>query len=192
MSLGGMAIAIGSLVDDAIIDVENVYKRLRQNWKKPAEERQPSLTVVFEASKEIRASIFNATLIIIVAFIPLFFLSGMEGRMLQPLGISFIVSLFISLIVAMTLTPVLSNMLLSNETYLSKNEKESKFVTKISYYYEKSLLWSLNYKKHILLSVIFLFIVSLITFATMGRSFLPEFNEGSFTLSVVMQPGTSL
>ena len=97
MSLGGMAIAIGSLVDDAIIDVENVYKRLRQNRLKPEHERQSAFNVVFEASKEIRASILNATLIIIVAFLPLFFLSGMEGRMLKPLGISFIVSLFVSL-----------------------------------------------------------------------------------------------
>ena len=106
MSLGGMAIAIGSLVDDAIIDVENVYKRLRQNRQLPEAERLSSFTVVFEASKEIRASIFNATLIIMVAFLPLFFLSGMEGRMLKPLGIAFIVSLFVSLVVAMTLTVV--------------------------------------------------------------------------------------
>jgi len=192
MSLGGMAIAIGSLVDDAIIDVENVYKRLQQNLKKPVEERASSFVVVFEASKEIRASIFNATLIIIVAFTPLFFLSGMEGRMLQPLGISFIVSLFISLIVAMTLTPVLTMMLLSNEKYLTKNEKKSWLVNKLVYYYEKSLLWSLNYKKPILLSVFFLFIVSLITFTTMGRSLLPEFNEGSYTLSIVTRQGSSL
>lgn len=192
MSLGGMAIAIGSLVDDAIIDVENVYKRLQQNLKKPVEERASSFVVVFEASKEIRASIFNATLIIIVAFTPLFFLSGMEGRMLQPLGVSFIVSLFISLVVAMTLTPVLTMMLLSNEKYLVKNEKKSWLVNKLVYYYEKSLLWSLNYKKTILLLILFLFIVSLITFTTMGRSLLPEFNEGSYTLSVVTRQGSSL
>ena len=123
MSLGGMAIAIGSLVDDAIIDVENVFKRLRQNNLKPVDERQSSFTVVFEASREIRASILNATLIIIVAFLPLFFLSGMEGRMLKPLGISFIVSLTVSLVVAMTLTPLLSKMLLTNESYLAKNER---------------------------------------------------------------------
>ena len=124
MSLGGMAIAIGVLVDDAIIDVENVYKRLRQNRQKSPENRQSSFHVVFEASKEVRASIINATLIIIVAFIPLFFLSGMEGRMLIPLGIAFIVSLFLSLIVAMTLTPLLCNMLLTNDKYLAKNEKD--------------------------------------------------------------------
>ncbi len=192
MSLGGMAIAIGSLVDDAIIDVENVYKRLRQNHQKPKEERQTSFTVVFEASKEIRASILNATLIIMVAFLPLFFLSGMEGRMLQPLGISFIVSLFVSLIVAMTLTPLLTKLLLTNEKYLAKNEKEKWLVRKLSSYYEKTLLWSLRHKSLVIFSTLALFVVSLFAFSSMGRSFLPEFNEGSLTLSVVSQPGTSL
>ena len=192
MSLGGMAIAIGSLVDDAIIDVENVYKRLRQNRLKPENERETSFTVVYEASKEIRASILNATLIIMVAFLPLFFLSGMEGRMLQPLGISFVVSLFVSLIVAMTLTPLLSKMLLSNEKYLAKNEKEKWLVRKLSFYYEKSLEWTLKRKKLVIFSTLGLFIISLIAFSTFGRSFLPEFNEGALTLSVVCKPGTSL
>jgi CzcA family heavy metal efflux pump len=192
MSLGGMAIAIGALVDDAIIDVENVYKRLRQNRLLPENLRQNSFTVVFEASKEIRASILNATMIIIVAFIPLFFLSGMEGRMLKPLGISFIVSLFVSLIVAMTLTPLLSRMLLSDEKYLAGNEKDKWLVRKLSYYYERSLRWSLKHKKTILLPVLGLFIVALIIMSTLGRSFLPEFNEGSLTLSVVTKPGISL
>jgi CzcA family heavy metal efflux pump len=192
MSLGGMAIAIGSLVDDAIIDVENVYKRLRQNHQKPKEERQTSFTVVFEASKEIRSSILNATLIIMVAFLPLFFLSGMEGRMLQPLGISFIVSLFVSLIVAMTLTPLLTKLLLTNEKYLTKNEKEKWLVRKLSNYYEKTLLWSLRHKSLVIFSTLALFVVSLFAFSSMGRNFLPEFNEGSLTLSVVTQPGTSL
>jgi len=192
MSLGGMAIAIGSLVDDAIIDVENVYKRLRQNRLLKPAERQSSFTVVYEASKEIRSSILNATLIIMVAFLPLFFLSGMEGRMLQPLGISFIVSLFVSLIVAMTLTPLLSMLLLSDDKFLAKNEKEKWLVRKLTFSYEKMLAWSLNYKKLIMISTFGLFIVSLFVFSTMGRSFLPEFNEGSLTLSVVTQPGTSL
>lgn len=192
MSLGGMAIAIGSLVDDAIIDVENVYKRLRQNQLKPIAERQTSFTVVYEASKEIRASIFNATLIIMVAFLPLFFLSGMEGRMLMPLGISFIVALFVSLIVAMTLTPLLAKMLLANEKYLSKNQKEKWLVRKLSKLYERSLIWSLKYKRIIILGTFGLFAVSLLAFSTLGRSFLPEFNEGSLTLSVITQPGTSL
>lgn len=192
MSLGGMAIAIGALVDDAIIDVENVYKRLRQNRHKPEHERQTSFAVVFEASKEIRASILNATLIIIVAFLPLFFLSGMEGRMLQPLGVAFVVSLFMSLVVAMTLTPLLAKMLLSDEKYLAKNEKEKWLVRKLTGSYEKSLRWSLKYKKTILFSVFSIFIAALFLFESLGRSFLPEFNEGALTLSVVTRPGASL
>lgn len=192
MSLGGMAIAIGSLVDDAIIDVENVYKRLRQNLIKPEEERLPALTVVFEASKEIRASILNATLIIIVAFLPLFFLSGMEGRMLIPLGIAFVVSLFVSLVVAMTLTPLLCKMLLSDEKYLAKNEKEKWLTQKLNAQYGKLLSWTLNHKRLVISSTLALFVLALVTFTTLGRSFLPEFNEGSLTLSVVCKPGTSL
>ena len=192
MSLGGMAIAIGSLVDDAIIDVENVYKRLRQNRQKPEVEKQSSFQVVFEASTEIRASIFNATLIIMVAFLPLFFLSGMEGRMLKPLGIAFVVSLFVSLIVAMTLTPLLSKMILSNEKYLVKNEKEKWLVRKLLTNYEKSLSWALAHKKWILFPILALFIISLLAFSSLGRSFLPEFNEGALTLSVISKPGISL
>ncbi|HRR11500.1 MAG TPA: efflux RND transporter permease subunit [Tenuifilum sp.] len=192
MSLGGMAIAIGSLVDDAIIDVENVYKRLRQNREKPEHERQSSFTVVYEASREIRASILNATLIIIVAFVPLFFLSGMEGRMLKPLGISFIVSLFMSLLVAMTLTPVLARMLLTGENYLKQNENEKWLAAKLRKGYEKSLQWVLRRKRLVLGSTLTLLVFSVILLFGMGRSFLPEFNEGSLTLSVVTPPGTSL
>ncbi len=192
MSLGGMAIAIGSLVDDAIIDVENVYKRLRQNHQKPIADRQSSYTVVYEASKEIRASIFNATLIIMVAFIPLFFLSGMEGRMLQPLGISFIVSLFVSLIVAMTLTPLLSMMMLSNDKYLAKNQKERWLIRNMTLYYSKTLTWALHHSRIVIAATVVLFALSILAFSSLGRSFLPEFNEGSLTLSVVTQPGTSL
>ncbi len=192
MSLGGMTIAIGSLVDDAIIDVENVYKRLRQNRQKPEAERQSKFTIVFEASKEIRASILNATVIIMVAFLPLFFLSGMEGRMLKPLGISFIVSLFVSLVVAMTLTPLMAKMLLTNDNYLSKNEKEKWLVRKLTAGYEKSLTWALKHKTLIITSTVAVFMVSLILFSTLGRSFLPDFNEGSLTLSVISKPGTSL
>ena len=192
MSLGGMAIAIGSLVDDAIIDVENVYKRLRQNRMKPLSERQTSFTVVFEASKEIRASILNATLIIMVAFLPLFFLSGMEGRMLKPLGIAFIVSLFVSLIVAMTLTPLLAKMLLTGDKYLAKNEKEKWLVRILTSNYEKSLVWALRHKRLVITSVFLVFIASVILFSGFGRSFLPEFNEGALTLSVVTKPGASL
>lgn len=192
MSLGGMAIAIGSLVDDSIIDVENIYKRLRQNRLLGKDIRKSTFSVVFEASKEIRASILNATLIIMVAFLPLFFLSGMEGRMLQPLGIAFIVSLFVSLIVAMTLTPLLAKMMLANEKFLARNENEKWLVRKVTRFYEKSLIWSLRHKKVVLSFTLVLFVISLFLFTQMGRSFLPEFNEGSLTLSVVTQPGTSL
>ncbi|MHC1707869.1 MAG: efflux RND transporter permease subunit [Bacteroidales bacterium] len=192
MSLGGMAIAIGVLVDDAIINVENAYKRLRQNRLKPKEHRKSVFNVVFEASKEMQASILNATLIIIVAFIPLFFLSGMEGRMLIPLGIAFIVSLFISLVVAMTLTPLLCKMLLSDDKYLAKNEKDKWLTRNLIYYYQKSLGWALTHKRSVIFSSLGMLVVSLVLFSMMGRSFLPEFNEGSLTLSVVTQPGTSL
>jgi CzcA family heavy metal efflux pump len=192
MSLGGMCIAIGSLVDDAIIDVENVYKRLRQNHLKPAEERQSPFTVVFEASREIRASILNATLIIIVAFVPLFFLSGMEGRMLKPLGIAYIISLFMSLIIAMTLTPLLCRMILSGDKYLDKNEKDSWLVRKLNPAYECSLRWVLRYGKAVLGSAVALFIISVVLFWGMGNSFLPEFNEGALTISAISKPGLSL
>ena len=192
MSLGGMAIAIGALVDDAIIYVENAYKRLRYNHLKTGEERESIDKVVFEASKEIRASILNATLIIMVAFVPLFFLSGMEGKMLIPLGIAYIVSLFMSLLVAMTLTPLLCKLLLSNDKYLERNQNEKWLTRNLSYYYEKSLVWALKHKKAIIFSAFGLFLVSLIVLGSMGRSFLPEFNEGSLTLSVITKPGTSL
>ncbi|WP_340111682.1 efflux RND transporter permease subunit [Maribellus mangrovi] len=192
MSLGGMTIAIGSLVDDAIIDVENVYKRLRQNFQLPKGERLSSFSVVYEASKEIRASILNATLIIIVAFMPLFFLSGMEGRMLKPLGIAYIVSLFMSLIVAMTLTPLLSKLMLSGDKYLSRKSKESWLARNLSAGYERSLIWVLKHKKVVVFPILGLFVVSLFIFSGFGRSFLPEFNEGALTLSVITQPGTSL
>ena len=192
MSLGGMAIAVGSLVDDAIIDVENVYKRLRQNRLKPPEEQQTLFNVVFHASSEIRSSIFNATLIIMVSFIPLFFLSGMEGRMLKPLGIAFIVSLFMSLIVAMTLTPLLSKMLLGHDKFLARNQKDKWLTRFLSRHYLKSLQWSLRHNGWVIGSVAGLFIVAVALFFTLGRSFLPEFNEGSLTLSVVTQAGTSL
>lgn len=192
MTLGGMCIAIGSLVDDAIIDVENVYKRLRQNHALPKEERQSAFHVVFDASKEIRASILNATFIIIVAFIPLFFLSGMEGRMLKPLGTAYIVALFVSLIVAMTVTPLLSKLLLSSERHLSRKEKEGWLVRKLSAVYGRSLDWALGHRKTVVAATGLLFGVALALAMTLGQSFLPEFNEGSATISAVAKPGVSL
>ncbi|MHC1780793.1 MAG: efflux RND transporter permease subunit [Bacteroidales bacterium] len=192
MTLGGMCIAIGSLVDDAIIDVENVFKRLRLNYLKPKEERENVFDVVFSASKEIRASILNATMIIIVAFFPLFFLSGMEGRMLKPLGVAYIVSLFMSLIVAMTITPLLCKLMLSGDKYLSKKERESWLTRNLSSAYSSSLKWALDNKLKILIPSASLFFAALILFFTMGQSFLPEFNEGSLTISAVTKPGVSL
>jgi len=192
MSLGGMAIAIGSLVDDAIIDVDNVLKRLKENSRLPEEDQEAKLTVIFNASKEIRASILNATLIIIVAFIPLFFLSGMEGRMLKPLGISFIVSLFASLVVALTLTPVLCSFLLTGNKQLSGHERGSHWVRWLNSKYGSVLERALNYKKSIIGTAAILFIASMILLFSLGRSFLPEFNEGMLTLSTVSLPGISL
>jgi CzcA family heavy metal efflux pump len=192
MSLGGMCIAIGSLVDDAIIDVENVYKRLRQNHLKPKPERESAFRIVFDASREIRASILHATFIIIVAFIPLFFLSGMEGRLLKPLGIAYIIALFMSLIVAMTLTPLLCQLMLSGDKYLAKNKKEAWLARNLSYYYERSLKKILNYRKPVLFTAIALFVLSLVLFMKMGKGFLPEFNEGALTISAICKPGVSL
>ncbi len=192
MTLGGMCIAIGSLVDDAIIDVENVYKRLRQNHRKPKEERESVFHVVFEASKEIRASILNATFIIMVAFIPLFFLSGMEGRMLKPLGTAYLISLFMSLIVAMTVTPLLCKMMLSSDKYLNKNEHDSWLTRKLSAGYFKTLSWVLDNKKKVIGITLTFFAAAVILFSTMGQSFLPDFNEGSAVISAVAKPGVSL
>lgn len=192
MTLGGMCIAIGSLVDDAIIDVENVYKRLRQNHALPVEKRRSTFDVVYEASAEIRSSILNATFIVMVAFVPLFFLSGMEGRMLKPLGIAFIVSLFMSLIVAMTLTPLLCKMLLTDERYLDKNQQDSKISAKLSAGYKRALSWVLSHKKVVGIASVSLLVVAIVIFSTMGRGFLPDFNEGSLTISAVSKPGVSL
>jgi CzcA family heavy metal efflux pump len=192
MSLGGMAIAIGALVDDAIIDVENVFKRLRENVRKPVEERQSVLQVVQDASVEIRSSIIIATLIIIVSFIPLFFLSGMEGRLLQPLGIAFITSVLTSLIVAVTVTPVLCSYLLKNDKVLEKQAEGTKVERWLQKHYSAGLSKALEFPKWIIGLTAVAFLVSLILFAQLGRSFLPEFNEGSLVISVVGIPGMSL
>ena len=194
MSLGGMAIAIGSLVDDAIVDVENVYKRLRENRMKPQEERRPILEVVFNASKEVRMPILNSTLIIVVSFVPLFFLSGMEGRMLVPLGIAFIVALAASTVVALTVTPVLCSYLLGKEKI--KDEKrstgDSPVARKMKEWYGAALTFVLGHKKSVLGGTIGLFVIALACFFTLGRSLLPPFNEGSFTINISSLPGISL
>ena len=194
MSLGGMAIAIGSLVDDAIVDVENVYKRLHENRLKPAGEQLPILEVVFNASKEVRMPILNSTLIIIVSFVPLFFLSGMEGRMLVPLGIAFIVALIASTVVALTVTPVLCSYLLGKEKIKKQNNEnsDSAVARKMKQWYGSALTFVLGHKKGVLGSTVGLFVVALGCFFTLGRSFLPPFNEGSFTINISSLPGISL
>ena len=194
MSLGGMAIAIGSLVDDAIVDVENVYKRLHENRLKPAGEQLPILEVVFNASKEVRMPILNSTLIIIVSFVPLFFLSGMEGRILVPLGIAFIVALAASTVVALTVTPVLCSYLLGKEKTKKQNNEnsDSAVARKMKQWYGSALTFVLGHKKGVLGGTIGLFVVALGCFFTLGRSFLPPFNEGSFTINISSLPGISL
>ncbi len=225
MSIGGMAIAIGSLVDDAIVDVENVFKRLRQNARLPKEQRQSKLDVIFHASHEVRMPILNSTLIIVVSFVPLFFLSGLEGRMLAPLGVSFIVSLFASTIVALTLTPVLCSYLLKdggeseegrgkseefNSLSLESEEgrvkseefngdsphgagsQEPRWVRAMKVRYEQLLMRVLDGPKRvILITTGVLVVLTLVLFFNLGRSFLPPFNEGSFTINVSTLPGVS-
>ncbi len=191
MSIGGMAIAIGSLVDDAIVDVENVFKHLRQNRSLPESERLPVLKVVFNASREVRLPILNSTFIIVVSFVPLFFLTGMEGRMLRPLGIAFITALFASTLVALTLTPVLCSFLLGSD----KSDREGKdpaLVRWLQKWYKVALEWVLAHKKITIGSVLALFAVALAVFFSLGSSFLPAFNEGSFTINVSTLPGVSL
>ena len=225
MSIGGMAIAIGSLVDDAIVDVENVFKRLRQNARLPKEQRQGKLDVIFHASHEVRMPILNSTLIIVVSFVPLFFLSGLEGRMLAPLGVSFIVSLFASTVVALTLTPVLCSYLLKDggeseegrvkseefnglslesEEGRGKSEEfngdsphgagsqEPRWVRAMKVRYEQLLMRVLDGpKRAILIATGVLVVLTLVLFFNLGRSFLPSFNEGSFTINVSTLPGVS-
>lgn len=192
MSLGGMAIAIGSLVDDAVIDVENVFKHLRANRRLPKEKRQKILDVVFEASKEVRMPILNSTLIIIASFVPLFFLNGMEGRMLVPLGIAFIVSLLASTVVALTVTPVLCSYLLGKDSHKEKDDQEPLLVRKLKAAYENTLNWSLANQKLVLGITGALLVSAIVIFFTLGRNFLPPFNEGSFTISLNTLPGLSL
>lgn len=192
MSLGGMAIAIGSLVDDAIVDVENVWKHLRQNRMLPVEERRPVLDVVFDASREVRMPILNSTIIIMVSFVPLFFLIGMEGKMLIPLGIAFIVSLFASTVVALTLTPVLCSYLLGGRKGSDSLPKEAFVAVWLKKYYETALLWVLGHKKIVTGGTAVLLVAAIGFFFTLGHSFLPSFNEGSFTINISSLPGISL
>ena len=190
MTLGGLAIAIGSLVDDAIVDVENVYKHIRQNRQLPETDRVPIIELVYNASREVRMPILNSTLIIIVSFAPLFFLSGMEGRMLIPLGIAFVTALLASTLVALTLTPVLCSYMLGK----SKGEmpKEAFVAVWLKKYYHTALLWVLDHTRPVIISAAVLFVIALAVFLMLGSSFLPKFNEGSFTINISSLPGISL
>ncbi|MDE5684823.1 MAG: efflux RND transporter permease subunit, partial [Muribaculaceae bacterium] len=192
MSLGGIAIAIGCLVDDAIVDVENVYKRIRENAALPKGSRRPLLKVVYEASAEVRMPIFNSTLIIAAAFLPLFFLTGMEGRMLKPLGVSFLVALAASTIVALTVTPVLCSFLLGKRKENEELSREPRVTAAMKKAYSRSLEAALSHKKTLLAGTAVLFVAALGLFFTLGRGFLPPFNEGSFTINVSTLPGISL
>ena len=193
MSLGGIAIAIGSLVDDAIVDVENVYHRLRQNKELPANQRRKIIDVIYEASAEVRMPIFNSSIIIIVSFLPLFFLTGMEGRLLVPLGVAFIVALVASTFVALTLTPVLCLYLLSDKKADNKKLSTEPWLSrKVHAGYKAILSWSLSHTRSLLIATGILFIATAVIFFNMGRSFLPPFNEGSFTVNIATLPGISL
>ena len=191
MTLGGMAIAIGVIVDDAIIDVENVFRRLKEDRHRPEAERRPALEVIFEASKEIRSSIVNATLIILTVFIPLFFLSGVEGRLLKPLGISYMVSIGASLIVALTVTPALCSYLLPRARCLER-EEEGAVMERLQRLYRPVLDVAVTRPKEVIAGSVLAFVLAMIPLSMTGRSFLPAFNEGALTVVAVAGPGTSL
>lgn len=192
MSLGGLAIAIGSLVDDAIVDVENVYRHLRANAALPPARRRRVSDVVFDASREVRMPILNSTLIIVASFIPLFFLSGMEGRMLAPLGLTFIVALFASTLVALTVTPALCSLLLRRTGQGRGHRREPRVTRWLRRHYELWLAAALRHRRVVLGATGVAFVAALVLLFTFGRSFLPPFNEGSLTINVSTLPGISL
>ncbi|MDE5643180.1 MAG: efflux RND transporter permease subunit, partial [Muribaculaceae bacterium] len=192
MSLGGIAIAIGSLVDDAIVDVENVYRNLRLNAALPEDKRRGKLEVIFKASAEVRTPIFNSSLIIIASFLPLFFLSGIEGRLLMPLGIAFIVALVASTIVALTVTPVLCSVLLGTRKENSKLTKEPATARRLRQTYTRALESTLRHPGAVMGATLLLFVCACAAIPFLGRGFLPKFNEGSFTINIATLPGVSL
>ncbi len=191
MTLGGLAIAIGALVDDAIIDVENVFRRLKENAQRPEEEQKNTLRVVYEASMEVRGPILNATLIISVVFVPLFFLSGVQGRLLQPLGLAYIVAILASLFVAVTVTPVLCYYLLPESSTVQEGE-DTWFVQRLHGAYRSTLDWVLGHSRFVLGAAAILLVVTLAVLPFLGRGFLPDFQEGTLVISAVTAPGTSL
>lgn len=191
MSLGGLAIAIGELVDDAIIDVENVMRRLRENTQKPEAQRLSALEVIYRASSEIRSSVVFATVIVVLVFLPLFALSSVEGRLLTPLAFAYIVSLTASLAVALTVTPALCSFLLPNARSILKGH-EPWLVTQLKRMYRPTLNWSLEHPIWVVIPSLLLIIAAGMALSRTGRAFLPEFNEGTLTISAVTLPGTSL
>src|SRR5687767_695915 len=191
MSLGGLAIAIGELVDDAIIDVENVVRRLRENAKLPPDGRKPALEIVYDASTEIRHSVVFATVIVALVFLPLFLLGSVEGRLLRPLGFAYVVALTASLVVALTVTPVLCSWLLPNSKTIIQGE-EPRLTRALKGWYEPWLLRALRHWKAVAGAAVAMLLIAFAGIAMAGRSFLPEFNEGALTVSAVTIPGTSL
>ena len=191
MTLGGLAIAIGALVDDAIIDVENILRRLRENARRPQTDRRPVLDVVYQASKEIRGSIVFATLIVGLVFLPLFFLADVEGRLLQPLGLAYLIALFASLIVALTVTPVLSSYLLPRLPSVQKGA-EPTVARWVKRQYARLVPVTLTFRGVVFVLAGALLLAAGLSLPRLGRAFLPEFNEGALVISAVTLPGTSL
>lgn len=194
MTLGGLAIAVGVLVDDAIVDVENVYKRLRQNAILPLEQQKNKLDIIYEATFEVRASILNSSLIIMVSFVPLFFLDGVEGRLLQPLGWAFLIVIGVSLLVAVAVTPALCSILLQPKAQDLEQQavQHTWLIKQLMAVYRRVLNKSLQRIPWVLSIAVVLLCTALLTLSQLGRSFLPDFNEGSLTISVVVPPETSL
>ena len=191
MTLGGLAISVGALVDDAVIDVENVFRRLRENARKPEAERRPALDVVYQATREVFAPIVYATIIIALVFLPLFFLSGVEGRLLQPLGFAYLVALGASLVVALTITPVLCSLLLPKSKGVLRDH-EALLVRILKRFYRPSLNLAIDYPWPVIAASVVLLAGAVFGFTRLGSAFLPPFNEGMLTISAVTLPGTSL
>ncbi|MEQ1827815.1 MAG: efflux RND transporter permease subunit [Pirellula sp.] len=191
MTLGGIAVAIGDLVDDSIVDIENIYRRLRENKQLPLAEQKAPIDVIFSASSEIRNSIVYATLIVVLVVVPLFMMSGLEGRLFAPLGIAYIVALLCSLAVSLTFTPVLASVLLPNAPFLA-DKREPLFLRWLKSVDERMLRWTLNRPRLVLGSVCVLVLLSCLALPWMGGEFLPPFNEGTATINLRLEPGTSL